>query len=141
MNGHENRYQSDRQGCKACHGANLEGTALSRTVADRTFSVEEAGTVRIAKGTKVSCALCHGRPGLGSARRRSPGAAWPASGEHIETFLVEVMVDGPHLLRVEVPDHDEGDRIDQAGRTSAFEIDLHGAIVQVLVHPDHLEER
>ena len=62
--GHENFYRSDPQGCKACHGASLEGTALARVAADRTFNVEEAGTVHLAKGSMVSCDLCHGRPGL-----------------------------------------------------------------------------
>ncbi|MEN8217506.1 MAG: hypothetical protein ABFS56_14280 [Pseudomonadota bacterium] len=58
---HRNFYMLDPNGCKACHGENLEGTALSKVAAARTFSVEDR-TVTLEKGQKVSCDLCHEKP-------------------------------------------------------------------------------
>jgi hypothetical protein len=60
--GHESFYESNPALCKACHGADLLGTPLSRTAAARTYQVEE-GTVTVAKGTAIKCNLCHGLPG------------------------------------------------------------------------------
>jgi hypothetical protein len=48
--------------CKACHGTQLQGTWLSEAAANRSFKVEDRGTVNIAAGTAVSCGLCHKNP-------------------------------------------------------------------------------
>jgi len=69
---HEDFYERDPGACRACHGQNLEGTVLSQTAADRDYLVDEEGddddssgsaqTIHVAKGTAVSCDLCHGKP-------------------------------------------------------------------------------
>ena len=60
--------------CRACHGINGEGTALSRAAADRTLECkeddapgcrkiningEEERRVFVSRGTEISCDLCH----------------------------------------------------------------------------------
>ena len=59
---HGEFFERDPAGCKACHGTDLRGTVLSRAAADRTFSVEDAGTVRFAKGAQIGCSHCHSTP-------------------------------------------------------------------------------
>ncbi len=65
---HEDFYESNPDACRACHGQNLEGTVLSRTAADRDYLRDDeddeggAQTINVAKGTQVSCSLCHERP-------------------------------------------------------------------------------
>ncbi len=55
---HGPRFSADPLGCQGCHGADLAGTALSKTVTARSYAV--AGkTVNIASGTSVGCATCH----------------------------------------------------------------------------------
>jgi hypothetical protein len=64
--GHENFYESNADACRACHGKNLEGTVLSRTAADRDYLRDDDGrTIHLARGTQVSCNLCHENPGEG----------------------------------------------------------------------------
>jgi hypothetical protein len=68
--GHGGFYERNPNACRACHGQNLEGTVLSVTAADREFlrddedEDDEGGgqTIPVAKGTPVSCALCHAKP-------------------------------------------------------------------------------
>ena len=60
---HKLFYESNPSQCETCHGADLLGTALSKTAAARSFVVEDQ-SVSIAKGTKIGCNLCHGMPGL-----------------------------------------------------------------------------
>jgi hypothetical protein len=60
--GHEEFYERNPDACKACHGLALEGTALSRTAADRLLQTDEHGTLNLPKGTIVSCTLCHDAP-------------------------------------------------------------------------------
>ena len=64
---HKELFEHNAARCQTCHGVNLEGTVLSKTVADRTLQAKEEqpdGTKNIflAKGTKVSCTLCHEQP-------------------------------------------------------------------------------
>ncbi|MEW8646067.1 MAG: cytochrome C [Candidatus Thiodiazotropha endolucinida] len=61
---HEEFYEDNPNACRSCHGQNLEGTVLSMTAADRTFLSDDDGerTRFVAKGTPVSCTLCHERP-------------------------------------------------------------------------------
>jgi len=61
---HEDFYEKDPNACRACHGRNLEGTVLSRTAADRDYLQDDDGerTIYLAKGTPVSCDLCHEKP-------------------------------------------------------------------------------
>ena len=67
--GHEDFYERNPNACRACHGLNLEGTVLSVTAADREFLRDDededeggARTISVAKGTPVSCDLCHEKP-------------------------------------------------------------------------------
>jgi hypothetical protein len=67
--GHEDFYESNPDACRACHGLNLEGTVLSTTAADRDYLRDEGDddegggqTVRLVKGTPVSCDMCHKKP-------------------------------------------------------------------------------
>jgi len=70
---HEDFYERNPNACRACHGQNLEGSVLSRTAADRVYLRDDeddddddegggAQTINLAKGTEVSCTLCHERP-------------------------------------------------------------------------------
>jgi hypothetical protein len=61
---HEDFYEKNPNACQACHGRNLEGTVLSRTAADRDYLRDDDGdsTIHMAKGTPVSCDLCHEKP-------------------------------------------------------------------------------
>jgi len=61
---HEDFYERNPDACRACHGTNLEGTVLSRTAADRNLLRDEDGdsTIHLARGTRVSCNLCHESP-------------------------------------------------------------------------------
>ena len=70
---HEDFYERNPNACRACHGQNLEGTVLSMTAADRVYLRDEeededddnsasGQTISVAKGTPVSCSLCHEKP-------------------------------------------------------------------------------
>jgi hypothetical protein len=61
--GHEEFYENNKNGCKACHGANLTGTPLARVPVARSFSVE-GKTFSYARGDMVRCDRCHGMPDL-----------------------------------------------------------------------------
>ena len=63
--GHSGSYESDPNGCRACHGLDLTGTPLAKVPVTRTFTVEEGGTVTITQGNLVSCNRCHEMPGTG----------------------------------------------------------------------------
>jgi len=56
---HGDMAEHNKDRCRACHGRNGEGTVLSRVAADRTLQTDEKGPIDLAKGTKVSCDLCH----------------------------------------------------------------------------------
>ncbi|MBL7001106.1 MAG: cytochrome C, partial [Gammaproteobacteria bacterium] len=49
----------NRNSCRTCHGQNGQGTVLSRTAADRDFRGMDNGGL-VAKGTPVTCNMCHG---------------------------------------------------------------------------------
>ncbi|MBA3913371.1 MAG: hypothetical protein H0X25_05855 [Acidobacteriales bacterium] len=51
--------------CAYCHGSSYQGTVLSRTSQQRTFSVEEGGQKIFANGQAVSCYDCHDGPNGG----------------------------------------------------------------------------
>ena len=61
---HEDFYEKNPNTCRACHGSNLEGTVLSRTAAERNYLRDDDGdrSIHLAKGTQVSCNLCHEKP-------------------------------------------------------------------------------
>ena len=60
---HESFYERNPNSCRVCHGANLEGTVLSRTAADRVYLRDDDGaTISVAKGTPVRCNMCHRTP-------------------------------------------------------------------------------
>lgn len=64
---HESFYERNSQACKACHGANLKGTVLSRLSTDRVFKSDKRqadGTrnIALAKGTEIGCDICHEMP-------------------------------------------------------------------------------
>ncbi|MCC7011151.1 MAG: hypothetical protein IT454_01200 [Planctomycetes bacterium] len=59
--GHEDLYEQNESACKACHGANLLGSALGKTSRDRTFHVE-GHTYFFPKGTQIRCDTCHELP-------------------------------------------------------------------------------
>lgn len=61
--GHESYYESNKNACKACHGQDLTGTALSKVPTVRSFSVED-GNVSFQKGDLVGCNHCHRMPSL-----------------------------------------------------------------------------
>ncbi|MET0089101.1 MAG: cytochrome C [Candidatus Thiodiazotropha sp.] len=62
---HGDFYERNPTACRNCHGQNLEGTVLSQTATDRDYLRDDDGnrTIHLAKGTPVSCTLCHGTPG------------------------------------------------------------------------------
>jgi hypothetical protein len=61
---HDDFYERNPASCQTCHGLNLEGTVLSRTATDRTYLRDDDGdaTIDLAKGTTISCDLCHEKP-------------------------------------------------------------------------------
>jgi hypothetical protein len=59
VDGHEDFFEQNRQACQACHGSTGDGTMISKAAADRSFSVEDVGTVNIFKGTEINCGFCH----------------------------------------------------------------------------------
>lgn len=61
---HGDFYERNPAACQSCHGVNLEGTRLSRTATERNYRKDDDGnaTLYLAKGTSVSCTLCHDRP-------------------------------------------------------------------------------
>ena len=61
--GHENFYENNKVGCKACHGIDLTGTPLAKTATARSFRVEDQ-TISYNKGDLVRCDDCHGMPDL-----------------------------------------------------------------------------
>jgi len=44
---------------RACHGITGDGTEISKAAADRSFFVDDVGTVNISKGSEIHCGLCH----------------------------------------------------------------------------------
>jgi hypothetical protein len=63
--GHEGSYERDPGACKACHGADLAGTLLSKTPVPRRFAIE-GKTISVPAGTPIRCTLCHEKPGTGN---------------------------------------------------------------------------
>jgi hypothetical protein len=59
---HDNFYEQNQLNCKACHGVNLEGSVLSRTVANRALIADDNKPISISKGTVIHCAICHENP-------------------------------------------------------------------------------
>jgi len=61
---HEDFYETNPAACQSCHGVNLEGTELSLTATDRVLLRDDDGgqTISVAKGTAISCDLCHEKP-------------------------------------------------------------------------------
>ena len=65
--GHGHFYEGNQGNqCRVCHGADLLGTPLSKTSADRVFRIEDNLIVQLPKGTMVRCNHCHGLPGSGT---------------------------------------------------------------------------
>jgi hypothetical protein len=62
--GHEDFYEKNPEACQSCHGVNLEGTVLSLTATDRVLLRDDdsSETINVAKGTAVSCDMCHEKP-------------------------------------------------------------------------------
>ena len=58
VSGHESLAKANPSACRSCHGTTGGGTVLSRTFADRSFSVE-GKTVNLPRGTQVRCDTCH----------------------------------------------------------------------------------
>lgn len=54
--------RSGTASCKGCHGSDLHGTELSRVQGDRSFNVEDLGTVKFYRGGTVGCYSCHRGP-------------------------------------------------------------------------------
>lgn len=59
--GHENLAQQTPDACRACHGMQGQGTALSKVAVNRTLQAENR-QVQVAKGQMISCNLCHQNP-------------------------------------------------------------------------------
>ena len=59
--GHPAFFEKNPNECKACHGNDLRGTALSRVAADRSWQTEW-GTKSVKKGQPVGCYTCHNGP-------------------------------------------------------------------------------
>lgn len=59
---HEDAVERSGSGaCRACHGGDLRGTVLSRSLADRTLSTE-FGTKVFWRGFTIGCYNCHNGP-------------------------------------------------------------------------------
>jgi len=58
---HSIYYRRSADECKACHGANLQGTALSQVSVLRDWNVE-GKIIQLQAGDTVGCDLCHNNP-------------------------------------------------------------------------------
>ena len=58
---HQDAAENNNADCKACHGQDYRGSALSKTWADRSFDVE-GKTKAFPKGHQISCYDCHNGP-------------------------------------------------------------------------------
>jgi cytochrome c553 len=68
---HKEVDKNGRNSCRGCHGVDGEGTVLSRVADDRVFECEDEDlpgcrersasgkTIRLERGTQVSCTQCH----------------------------------------------------------------------------------
>lgn len=65
VGGHENAAKTNASQCRSCHGLDYRGTVLSKTHADRSFQVEERGTLSFPRGTSIGCYSCHNGPNGG----------------------------------------------------------------------------
>lgn len=61
VEGHEDAAEGDPTQCKACHGDDYRGSALSKTFTDRSFATEW-GQKEFTKGHQISCYDCHNGP-------------------------------------------------------------------------------
>ena len=68
---HSSFFESNNANCQTCHGVNLEGTELSRAAVSRSLIADDNRSVTVAKGTKISCTICHGNPLNGGGAARS----------------------------------------------------------------------
>ncbi len=59
--GHPAFYKKSPNECKACHGADLRGSALSKVADDRSWKTEW-GVKSVKKGNMVGCYTCHNGP-------------------------------------------------------------------------------
>lgn len=55
-------YTADPAVCKACHGATLDGSYLSRAATDSSFLKEDGAAKLYRAGDVVGCADCHAKP-------------------------------------------------------------------------------
>jgi len=59
---HGDAAEKNAAQCRTCHGADYRGSVLSKAQADRSFSVEDRGTLRFPAGTQIGCYNCHNGP-------------------------------------------------------------------------------
>lgn len=76
ISGHKNPGKTSSN-CRPCHGADLRGTVLSRTLANRTFSA--FGTKNWWRGFQVGCYNCHRGPTSDDANANHPAMVSNAS--------------------------------------------------------------
>ena len=55
--------QTDAAACTTCHGADYDGTFLSKISTGKTFDIGEARTQTLSAGHRVNCFDCHNGPG------------------------------------------------------------------------------
>lgn len=55
---HGHYAEDSTSSCKVCHGSDLRGSDLSKTLSDRSYNIEH-GTKTFTKAHKVSCYDCH----------------------------------------------------------------------------------
>lgn len=67
---HDNAAESNVNACKVCHGADLRGTELSRSLANRTLSA--FGTKTFWRGFQIGCYTCHQGPSNEHANSNHP---------------------------------------------------------------------
>jgi len=72
VDAHGDYAESGLDSCRPCHGADLRGSALSRTVAERTLDARDFGRKSFWQGFQVGCYACHAGPG---SERRSTNRA------------------------------------------------------------------
>ena len=59
---HSSFFEANNANCQTCHGVNLEGTELSRAAVNRSLIADDNRSMTVAKGTKISCTICHENP-------------------------------------------------------------------------------
>lgn len=119
---HDNAAEANLDGCRACHGMDLRGTVLSRTLGDRTLSA--FGTKSWWRGFQVGCYNCHRGPSNEGATSNHPAVVTnntiaTSTGQFVSTTLAASDADG-NALTLRIVSQPAHGRVALADRTATY---------------------